>query len=358
MRDEAQATFIKPVNKLLSGLTTPYYDEEHPFGYHGGTFSAEALERARKLNVPLTLDLAIPGKCLNNCVFCGYYEVNTTGKLIPEEIFSIFRQFNDLGGESIKILGEGESLLRKDILDLIEDIHKLGLIPVLFTCGDVIGDDNLAEKIHGVTGHEIASRLKQNDCTVVLKYENKYQDDVVQRRGFSILRNRALDILLKLEFNSSFPSRLGFGTVLLQSNINEIPEIFRYALENNIYPLICPLMPIGKTREKEYRERLAPSQQKTWDLRKQLCAIRKLYGIDNSAVSDFPGGLPCDVARAGFYIDDAGNCFLCESDDLIGNIRDEKLKVLWGRISSRKNEKYRKARSKGLCFPKRKCNII
>lgn len=357
MCGEIQATFIKPAHKILSGSVVRY-DENHPYGYHGGTFSAEALEKAEKSNIPLTLDLAIPGKCLNNCVFCGYYKVNTTGKLTPSEIGSIFRQFKNLGGESIKILGEGEPLLRTDILDLVEDIHRLGLTPVLFTCGDVIGDDKLAKKIHGVAGYEIALRLKRSECTVILKYEGKYQDDIVQQKGFSTLRNRALKMLLELEFNSFFPSRLGFGTVLLRKNIREIPKIFRYALENNIYPLICPLMPIGKTKEKECREQLAPSREETREHRNELVAIRSKYGINHDAVSDFPGGLPCDVARAGFYIDDVGKAFLCESDEFVGNIRDQSLKILWGKINSKKDKKYGKARFKGLCFPKRMCEII
>lgn len=334
------------------------YDDQYPFGYQGGTFSHKSLETAREANIPLTLDIAIPGKCLNECVFCGYHGVNAAGKLSPSEIRSVFRQFKDLGGTSIKILGEGEPLLRDDIFGLLGDLYGLGLNSVLFTCGDVIGDDQLAKKVHGHTGHDIASWLKDTECTVVLKYDSHHEDDIVGRQGFSLLRNRALDILLDLEFNSSFPTKLGFGIVLLQWNLEEVPEIYRKALENNIYPLICPLMPIGKTRDEKYRKLLAPSRHRTHKLRDQLVRIRKEYGINSHTVSDFPGGLPCDVAKAGFYIDDAGNAFLCESDDLVGNVKEQSLVSLWRRISEGKDQKYGEARYRGLCFPKRSCGII
>jgi hypothetical protein len=162
-----------------------YYDYLHPFGYNGGTFSEEDVRTAIENGVPLTLDLAIPGECLNRCVFCGYYNVNSSGKLTQKEILSIVDQLAGLGGKSIKILGEGEPLLRKDIIFLLRAIADTGLIPVLFTCGDVIGDDQLSQKIHGTDGRDLASAIYEIGCTVVLKFEAKNEDDIVQRKGFS-----------------------------------------------------------------------------------------------------------------------------------------------------------------------------
>lgn len=335
-----------------------YYDKKHPFGYNGGTFPEELVRKAIDNAIPLTLDLAIPGTCLNNCIFCGYYDVNSTGKLSQNEILNIIEQFANLGGKSIKILGEGEPLLRKDIILLLNRMSNHGLIPVLFTCGDVIGDDNLAIKFHGISGYELANILYEIGCTIVLKYEAKDQDDIVQREGFSKLRDKAFQILMEIGFNKHFPSRFGFGTVLLRHNYNEIPIIYKYALENNIYPLICPLMPIGKTKERQNREILSPSKSDIAVLKASLKHFRKNFGIDFSIESDFPGGLPCDIARVGFYIDDIGNAFICESDDVVGNIREFGLNNLWAEININKNAKYGEARHKGLCFPKRRNNII
>ena len=81
------------------------------FGYDGGTFSKEELDFARRNNIPLTLDLAIPCGCLNNCIFCGYRDTQKGEGLTLKEILNIVDQFKDLGGKSIKILGEGEPKL-------------------------------------------------------------------------------------------------------------------------------------------------------------------------------------------------------------------------------------------------------
>jgi MoaA/NifB/PqqE/SkfB family radical SAM enzyme len=133
---------------------------------------------------------------------------------------------------------------------------------------------------------------------------------------------------MQVGFNRHYPSRLGFGTVLLKHNYDIIPEIFEYALENNIYPLICPLMPVGKSREKDARDILSPSRIDIAQLKTNLKKLRQKFGISEAIESDFPGGLPCDISSAGFYIDDAGNAFVCESDDLVGNIRRVALKVI------------------------------
>lgn len=351
--------FISKTNIAdLSQKESAYYDHLHPFGYNGGTFSEDDVKSAIEKGAPLTLDLAIPGECLNRCVFCGYYNVNSEGKLDQNEILSIINQFADLGGKSIKVLGEGEPLLRKDIIFLLKAIADKGIIPVLFTCGDVIGDDDLSQKIHGIEGHELANTIYNIGCTVVLKFEAKNEDAIVQRKGFSDRRNRALQILMQAGFNKHYPSRIGFGTVLLKHNYDIIPEIYRYALENNIYPLICPLMPVGKSKEKETIEILSPSKSDISRLKHCLLEIRENFGILSTIESDFPGGLPCDISRAGFYVDDVGNTFICESDDYVGNLRNTDLHSLWSVINHNKNSKYSYCRAKGLCFPKRANGIL
>jgi len=330
------------------------------FGYHGGTFNDNEVHKALEEDIPLTLDIAIPGSCLNNCIYCGYYAVNSTGKLLQNEIIEIFREFKSIGGRSVKILGEGEPLLRRDIFELLEDIKKLGMIPVLFTCGDVIGSDELAQKIHGISGKDVASKMRSLGCTVVLKFEayNKKQDRIVRRKGYSQMRDRALRLLIESGLNRFSPTRLGFGIVLLKNNFEDIRRIYHFGLEKHIYSLICPIMPIGKMENKRERNKLVPSKEHVRMLHRELCGVRENHDIDITKISDFPGGYPCDISRSGFYIDDAGNVLLCEADDFVGNIRKNRLQDLWKNISEIKWRKYGQKRRLGLCFPKRRAGII
>jgi MoaA/NifB/PqqE/SkfB family radical SAM enzyme len=337
---------------------TYHYDDLHPFGYLGGTFSEDEVEHALADHRPLTMDFSIPGKCLNRCSYCGYYEVNSEGKLSQSEILDVISQFAVLGGKSIKILGEGEPLLRSDICEILSAIRDHGLTPVLFTCGDVLANERLCVSIHGTSCQHLNQRLFEIGCTIVLKFESWQQDTIVGRSGYSDLRNKALRTLLNLGFNRFYPTRLGFGTVLLKENFCHIKDVYKYALENNIYPLICPLMPIGRSKSKAWRDKLAPTLAETRTLKQELTAIRDKQCSVTYMESDFPGGRPCDIARCGFYVDDAGAVFICESDLQVGNVRVACLEELWKSVDVAKDARYGCRRRTGLCMPKRRVGIV
>lgn len=322
------------------------------YGYVGGTFSDEEIAEARERNIPLTLDCALPGPCLNDCTYCGFLYVNDGNKLHQHEILRVFKEFADLGGKSIKILGEGEPLLRKDIFFLLRRIRELNMIPVLFTCGDVLGSEDLAQQIHSRSCKELVLDLYESGVTIMLKYEKKAQDDIVQRRGYSILREIALEHLLNFKFNTEFPTRLGFSIVLTKENYHEVSDVFSFALHNDIYPLVCPLMPIGKMKCHEYLRQHSPDARKIAELSERLSKLCREQGIYNCVSISFPGGLPCDISRVGLYMDDVGDIKVCEADDSIGSIKDCSLFTLWQKCSGVKNKKYGDMRWKGFCFPK------
>ncbi len=328
------------------------------FGYQGGTFSEEELEIAKQKQTPLTLDMAIPCSCLNKCYYCGYKNTQQGNKLSQKEIFSIVDQFKEIGGKSIKILGEGEPMLRLDILELIGYIHGKKLWPVLFTCGDILGDDQLAKKIHGIDGLKIIQRLKESNTTIMLKYEKENEDTIVGNPGFSEKRNNALKRLLKAGFNQSSPTHLGFGIVVLKENYEEIPWVYERAVKQNIYPLLCPLMPIGKSKDNRWRRKIGITSKQIIQLSQQLYTTAKRHGIEVKCAADFPGGLPCDIARTGFYIADTGNIYLCEDEEYVGNIRELPLKEAWKKIFEWKNKKYGAERWSGKCHYKRQLKII
>jgi len=328
------------------------------FGYLGGTFNDEEIQRSLTKHQPLTLDLSIPSECHNSCFYCGYYQVNKENKISFNSIKKIIEQFSDLGGKSVKILGEGEPLLREDILEILHTINLNAMTPVLFTCGDVIGNNSISKAIHKMSNLKLVEVLNNLNCTLVLKFEALYQDDIVGRIGYSEIRNQALEILIKSGFNKESPTRLGFGIVLLKENFIQIPDIYKFTLKNNIYPLICPLMPIGKCKSQKFREKISPNKSCIEDLKKTLKREREQQNICFNQESDFPGGLPCDISRCGFYIDDIGDVLICESDENIGNIKQNNLNKLWPIVDIIKDNKYGDSRKKGLCFPKRNAGIL
>lgn len=330
------------------------------FGYKGGTFSKQEVEKAKEKSQPLTLDMAIKCDCLLSCEYCGYYDTQKGEKLSSEEIKKVIYEFTLLGGKSIKFLGEGEPILREDIFDLCEYAKIQGQHIVIFDSGNEIGEDTLAKEIHGMASEQIIDKLSELDVTMMIKYDKKEQDKVVRSAGYSERRKKTLELLMKKGFNEHQPSHLGFGIVILNEAYEEIPKNYEFALENNIYPLLCPLMPCGKAKDKKFREKIGITQEQIVDLTARLNIIAQDKGIKIEKPADFPGGLTCDISRAGFYVADTGNIYICESDGKVGNVRDMCLIEAWVKIQEIREKRYKTIDwyEPGVCFAKRKIGIL
>ena len=102
------------------------------------------------------------------------------------------------------------------------------------------------------------------------------------------------------------------------------------------------------------RDRLSPRPVEIAALSRELILLGEQRGVKYPGPSDFPGGLPCDISRAGMYMDDVGNMKVCESAATVGNVKQERVEFLWHRCSELKDAMYGEVRWEGLCFPKRK----
>jgi len=331
------------------------------FGVRGLTFSNQEVDEAVSAGSPLTVDIAIPSGCRNRCIYCGWADKPEGKGLSQQEIFDFFKDFAGIGGKSARVLGRGEPTLRKDILNIFDFMNKVDVIPVIFSCGDVIGDDDYCRQVHGMDGTALLRELKDRDVSIILKYERTDEDEITGVEGYSEKRNLALERILNAGFNEFSPSRIGVASVILADNLDELPEIYEKGLENNVYSFFCPLMPTGKVRDRSYRERIGISQEKMIDLAVKLHITAFQHGIEYSGPSDFPGTLPCFITKAGFYMNDTGDIHLCVPDDFHANIRDKRLSEIWKDLTQKKKIKYEKHGlhlQNGECLPKRIAGVI
>ena len=330
------------------------------YGAKGFTFSQQEVIEALADNRPLTLDLAIQSGCRNRCIYCGWHGAARKNLLTLEEILDLITQASNLGVKSIEFLGMGEPTTRKDILVILQQVKESGMTPVLFTCGDVVGEDEWSLKIHRESGFQFAEKLFALDVTVMLSYQRQYEDDIAGFDGFSAARNLALSRLLEIGFNQVSPTRLGLASVILRENVGELPVIYRCALKRNIYPLFCPLMPVGKSKSRESRFTMGISPQELVDLTARLHKVADECGYHIGKVSDFPGSHQCFVSSNGFYIDPKGDVYICEGmlDYSLGNVRQESLADLWQRVQIKKRCILGENLCQGLCHVKRCSSII
>ncbi len=71
------------------------------------------------------------------------------------------------------------------------------------------------------------------------------QDELVGRQSYTILRDKTLKILINIGFNRYKPSRLGFDSIIVKQNKNEILDMLRFCRKNNIFPSFKTFFPTG-----------------------------------------------------------------------------------------------------------------
>lgn len=312
----------------------------------------QAIVDGRVLNP--SIDLSNP--CNLNCPYCYVEERNSERKLrFPDEltIQEILNVVNDLvlaGAKTVNIVGAGEPTIDPHFEQIIKEISELGALPVVFTNGI-----RLSER------PAIVDLLYDSGATIVLKYnsEKKELEDLVAgRKGYSTLRDQALEALLNRGFNSHMPTRLALDIVAFHGNVSEIPVIYDKCRCNNIFPIVTEFIPTGRTEQGEFvgqasiRNFTKKDQAAIISLlmplslkeRRSLYRTLKIidntkYGIKHYSMPAYFNGSLC-TQQLGLYVDIHGNIWPCVArsrlthggieKSLLGNVRNGDLpSVIW-----------------------------
>ncbi len=349
------------------------------YAYNSRPLDDYQIMEARLGGSPIDLDLSIPCGCLNDCPYCGYRE-RLGNRITQRDIFRLIDEFAELGGHSIRIVGEGEPFLRQDLFEILARMHQNGLVPVVFTCGDVLGDDELSKKMHGKGSDELVQMLLELNATIMLKYDSlDNADGATGRAGYTKMRDRAFSMLLDAGFNRFNPTRLGFGVVITKRNILELPDIYGLALSNNIYFLGCYLMPIGRIAEDGKRDLVGPGSVELIEISASLYKIAYEYGVRElfdvllcppsedfplgfrvlfNGPHDFAGSRRCAIATSGFFVDCTGEIKFCETLPAVGRFPGLGLAEAWRKMMPVVDREYSACRSVGRCETKREVGVI
>jgi len=315
----------------------------HPSGLgytmRGWDFSrteiADALDNNKMLNPAYEL---ASNTCPWNCFFCFTEDPeNPDGRklrlkqeLSLEERLQLLQDSKDLGARSINIIGAGEPTVDPHFWKIIDYINQNDMTPIVYTEGAL-----------RLTRPEFAKRLYDAGATVVLKVnslENEtYQNAVVTggtprasapKMNYFEKRNEALEVLMDAGFNDSDPTRLAFDTIICQENYAEIPNIHRFARNNNIFTLFVGYLPSGRSSTPAQN---AVSRQDQFKMFGELAKIdQSEYGLEHQSKFPYAGGVPCTIRGLGMYAKIQGEAYDCPGESQhLGNIRDVPLKEIW-----------------------------
>ena len=280
----------------------------------GYSYTKEEVLKARDEGRILCMRLDTNYNCNLECRYCySYSDEKVVSPAMPlSKAKNIIDQAHDLGLRSIVYLGGGEPTLYPDFWPLIEYMISKNITPVIFTNGLLMTK-------------EMAKRLYDLGASVIVKFDGfeETQEKLTGEGTFKRIR-AALEMLMEAGFaerNEENVTRLGVAPCMCTINYDEIPEIWRFARKNFIFPDFERATTVGNATED-----ISISEENVHKL------LETLERIDNeefslkwdSPYSSIPGH-HCYIFLSGCHITAYGEVSLCPEIPPVANLDDKPL---------------------------------
>lgn len=196
---------------------------------------------------------------------------------------------------------------------------------------------------YGITNsNELIEELKKVNASILLgfnSFDTEKQDKMVGGiKGYTLKRNRALELLAEAGFNKHQPTKLCLAAnPITHENYEEILEIYKWGRIRNLHVIVCPTMVSGRCAETADWKKITPSKDKLVDLYTKIYefnlgrGIQTLSQIKKEGIASYAEGHSCNQVACGFYVTLGGIVLRCPGDDItvFGDIRKKSLKEIW-----------------------------
>lgn len=310
------------INKNSDGLAT--YTSNTMAGW---IFTEAEMNEARRGDRLLNPSIDLSNPCNLNCPYCFVEEkksqrkIRFSDELSLQETLTIIHDFASAGAMTVNIVGAGEPTIDPDFKKIISEIDKQHMTPVVFTNGIRLTDRP-----------ELIDFLYESNATVVIKYNSSVphiQDLVAGRKGYSRLRDSAIESLINSGFLGYSPTRLAFDIIAFQGVLNEIPDIVHYCRRNNIFPIVADFIPTGRTVNGNFNDVASLGTLELEDKKKVVALLAPPTEMERALLYEqlreidlnefhivhhsnpaYYSGAPCNQIL-GVYVDIHGNIWPC-----------------------------------------------
>lgn len=247
---------------------------------------------------PASLTWEVTHKCNLKCIHCyvGDRRICRKKELDINEISSLIHQASNSGCLQIIITG-GEPFFRKDILDIILEIKKNGILYSVYTNGTLINE-------------EIVDFFKKNPPIIIelsiYGATKEAYESISQVDGSYERFNRGLNLLIESGLN------LRLKTVAMKNNFYEIEKMKQISQENNIdFRFDGLITPTIDGLFFPVKARLLPSQIVELEIKNNNLFEDTDSIFSNKAQKDF---YFCGAGKYEANIDPVGKMSLCLVD--------------------------------------------
>ena len=288
----------------------------------------------------LFLGLSTKDACNYACIFC--YGPEFRGKeggtpLTLDEQKKLIDEGTEMGIKSVIYCGNGEPTIDQGLTKMIKHTHDNGLISIVFTNGQLMGNDEEAYKYHGMNAKELTSFMYENGVSLVTHIESldaELYEKITQIPGSFQKMMQALTNIQDVGFTKISQSsdgkmitRLAISAIAMKWNFFELPELLEYAHSVNAQYLCKFPSFLGRLQQNK-DVFFIPSEDATLWLRENY--VRKLSEKPESITVDY---LHCGAWHYGIVVGNNGDIRFCYSatvnpNNRIGNVKEEPLQYL------------------------------
>ncbi|MFX1478363.1 MAG: radical SAM/SPASM domain-containing protein [Promethearchaeota archaeon] len=275
---------------------------------------------------PVAMTFAVTYKCQCKCVHCsaGRHLNKKKKELSTEEAKKLIDDAQKLGVTIIAFTG-GEPLLREDIYELIAHVDQKKAMPVMFTNGQYLTDENV-EKLANAGLYSLFLSIDSPDA----EEHNKL-------RGMPGLFEEAIEGLKKVKEKGIFAN---FSSYATRSGTEKgmYKRIHKLGIELGLHNIIYfDCVPTGNMLRDTSEMLTSDLSREIHEYSAKVFKSKIVPPLSSQAwqnsVEAYLSGIGCLAGNIQFYASAYGDISPCDFSPLFfGNIRKEPLKKIWMRI--------------------------
>ena len=335
--------------------------ENYVRGWNAPDALLKEAEREKRL---LYINMDFGDGCTLHCPHCftqeGAIDARGRDPLPYEHLKEAMLDAKKMGLLSVRILGRGEPTqwiagghkgphltprAGEDFLDFVEFLSDNDIIPVIFTRGQIIGNDDRVRwaygGAHGIeNGVQLVERLYALGATIFLGFSSLFPEinnEMVGRPATELYNYdtvclRALKLCMDMGFNEGNPTRLAVEAPITNLNIREM--LVRYILFQmlNISPCSNVYMVTGRAMTYGLREITDPGQDAFLDMYATITRAMERMGI-GGRIGPYAGTKKCHDVSNGLYLTLNGDVYPCPGyeglHNMIGSLRNHSMDEIW-----------------------------
>jgi MoaA/NifB/PqqE/SkfB family radical SAM enzyme len=275
---------------------------------------------------PIAMTFAVTYKCPCQCVHCsaGKHRKPNIPELSTEEAKRVIKESQKLGVSIIAFTG-GEPLVRYDIFELISYVNQKKAVPILFTNGLFLTQDNI-DKLYDAGLYSLFVSI---DSPIAEEHD--------KLRGIGGIFETAIEGIKRAKDKGIYVGLSSYATrsSTKKGMYKKIHELAKKLEVHNV--MLFDGVPTGKIL-KDTSEVLTTEQREeiykfSSDLHKSKVVPPLSSQSWQTSIESYLAGVGCLAGHIQYYVSAYGEVTPCDFTPLsFGNLREESLKNIWKRM--------------------------